>query len=224
MDYFDFGVPKLSDLLGPTGLEAFRAAAKELSFRDGQTIHEEGEPSAAFCLVRSGTVQLVRHRDDGQITTVGSVGPGQHYGDIVALANTKRTHQAIALGDTVIWQMERDRFLDVIETDIALVGALYRIASYRLVLAIDLLDDMRRLPPTVRLAKLLLIFLAQSPTPNRVICRQDSLAQLLGTSQLTVANCLKSLARLNLLTTGYRHLDVPDIGRLQSWVLENSSR
>jgi len=75
---------------------------------------------------------------------------GQNYGDTTTLGLTRRTHRAIAVGETEVDFISDKAFRHIL----AIVRALYRVAAHRLVVAVDLLDDMRMLKIEDRLAKL----------------------------------------------------------------------
>ena len=104
-------------------------------------------------VVVSGTIKLVRQLRDGRQLLVVTVNPGQHYADTNTFENNPRTHHAMAVGATVVDYYPHKAFLQLLEHP-GIVRVLYRINAYRLTQAVDMLDDIRAVPPEVRLAKI----------------------------------------------------------------------
>lgn len=220
---FDFGALALVDLLSEGDVAKLERLARRSSYHDGQLVHERGDPDSTMCIVVKGAVRLVRRRADGQVIAVLTVKAGQHYGDTSAMNDVPRTHAAVAIGETQVDHFSRSAFDELIRTQPAVVAALYKVASYRLMVSIDLLDDARRLAPELRLAKIVQHSLRATETSERISCRQEDIAQMLGLSSVTVAKALATLTRANVLKTGYRYIEVPDITRLRDWVEANES-
>lgn len=95
---------------------------------------------------------------------------------------------------------------------------MYRVAAHRLVVAVDLIDDMRMLKIEARLAKYLLQMLDQPGVIDRIDCTQDDLAQFLGVSSVTIAKGLRILVGQGLVKTGYRRIVVPNPDHVQAWL------
>lgn len=216
MDRFHFEIPTLRSMLRDEEWDALIASARIASYRDGQTIHEEGDNASSLCVVQSGQVKLVRRRAGGQIVGLGDVAPGQHYGDIVAILGRPRTHEAIACGATVVAHIGQGLLQELLEGVPAIMLALYRIASIRLLLTIGALDDFRALKPTARLAKLLLMS-QDTDEYGKVDCTREGLADLVGVSSVTLATSLKMLGELGLVSTGYGYVRIVERESLHAW-------
>lgn len=214
----DHGSPNLLALL--TAQEAARLSAlcRRRHYRDGQVIHERGDPELRMGLVIKGCVNLMRLNRQGEVAFALTVHAGQNYGDTVALDRFERTHRAVAVGKTEIDFLSATALQHVLESEPGIVAALYRVAAHRLIAAVDLIDDMRMLKIEARLAKRLLAMLDQSSQPGRINCVQEELAQLLGVSAVTISKGLRVLEGQALIKTGYRHLLVPDVERLKVWL------
>lgn len=219
MDRFHFEIPTLKSLVGEADWESLLKHARIASYRDAQVIHQEGDATSSLCIVQSGQVKLVRRRADGQVVSLGDVGPGQHYGDIVAILKRPRTHEATACGPTVVAHVEQDELERLVVDVPAILLALYKIASIRLLLTLDVVDDFRALKPTARLAKLLLMS-RDADHSGRIECTREGLADLVGISSVTLASALSALNRLGLVSTGYGHVTIEDRAKLHDWVLK----
>jgi CRP-like cAMP-binding protein len=213
----DFAAPGLLSLLGPDDRQVLASLGQRRSFTDGALIQVRGDPDAAMGVVIEGQVKLVRQLRDGRQLLMVTVNPGQHYADTNTFDNNPRTHHGFAVGDTVVDYYPHRTFLRLLEHP-GIVRALYRISSFRLAQAIDMLDDIRAVPPEVRLAKLLAVMRASAGGAAKIDCLQDELASLLGVSAMTLAKALKALRTAGLIETGYRSITIADPVRMDAWL------
>lgn len=180
-------------------------------------IHEEGDTAQGMSVVITGQVKLVKRQASGNLLLETSVNPGQSYGDVTQVAIGRRTHGAMATGETVVDHFSPQAFETLLEHP-GILRALYRIVTYRLTRAVEMLDDMRALPTEGRVAKLLSRMIDAEADSGRIECLQEDLANILGVSSMTIAKALSVLRREGLVTTGYRQILVPDAVRLRDWV------
>lgn len=214
----DFRTPILLELLTPEAAAALSALCRRRRFRHGEVVYERGDTELRMGIVIKGGINLMRLNRNGEIAFALAVGGGENYGDTVALDRFERTHRAVAVGDTEVDFLSADGLRRILEDEPTIVAALYRVAAHRLIVAVDLIDDMRMLKIEARLAKHLLTLLDPTSHPDRVDCLQEGLAQFLGVSSVTVAKGLRHLERLRLIKTGYRRIFVPDPDRLRVWL------
>ena len=214
----DFGSPNLLALLTSLQAERLSTLCRRRSYRDGEVIHERGDPDLRMGLVIKGRVKLMRLNRDGAIAFALTVHAGQNYGDTVALDRFERTHRAIAIGDTVVDFLSVEALRKILEDEPAIVAALYRVAAHRLIVAVNQIDDLRMLKIEARLAKHMLTMLNQSGQTTRIDCLQEELAQFLGVSPVTLAKGLRIFQRNGLIDTGYRHILVLDPESLREWL------
>lgn len=78
----------------------------------GETILREGEPGDAFFAIRSGRAEVLRGGEP-----VGSLGPGEHFGEVALLLDVPRTASVRAVTPMRAFRLDRDGF------DRLLVGA-----------------------------------------------------------------------------------------------------
>ncbi len=213
-----FGAPNLLALLDDTERLQLAALGQRRSYRDQEVIHERGDRGASLSIVIEGNVSLYRIMRDGSIVFASSVAAGQNYADSASVSGAARTHRAIAQGAAIVDHYDSTAFAAILDRHPAILKALYLVSSYRLNLAIEMLDDARILPTPVRLAKMILRMAKASPLAGAVPGRQEELAQILGLSTVSVIQNLKLLAAEGLVETGYRQIKVPDIDRLEHWI------
>lgn len=217
MDLINFGLPSLADCLSADDLERLQSIAVRSRFADGQWLHMRGDDNVRMGIVVEGAVRLIRRREDGRHVTQTTWGPGQHFGFLPALAGEPRTHDAIAVGPTVVDQLAAEPLDEVLAERPSIVRALLHVTTRRLALMVDLYDDIRLMPPIVRLAKLLLLARRSTQGGDRIECVQEDLAQMLGLSGVTVGQLLKTLSRLGFVETGYGAVTILEADRLALW-------
>jgi len=213
----DFGTPNLLELLTADEAALLSSLCRRRYYRDREVVHERGDTDLRMGIVIKGCIKLMRLNRNGDIAFALTVHAGQNYGDTVALDRFERTHRAIAIGDTEVDFLSADGLRQILAREPAIVAALYRVAAYRLIVAVDVIDDMRMLKIEARLAKHLLTLLDQSSQPDRIDCLQEDLAQFLGVSSVTVAKGLRNLEGKDFIKAGYRHIAVPNPSRMQEW-------
>lgn len=207
----------LLQLLDAPAQDWLAARGQRRSYADGELIHNRGDFEPAMGIVISGQVQLCRIHADGANRFVSVVQPGQHYGDIIMFGRRKRTHDAVALGETTIDHYDRAAF-QMLLGNAAVVQALYHVTALRLNGSLAMSDDLRNLPREVHLAKLLLHQWRQGGGVAVIPCTQEDLAGLLGTSVMSLSKYLTALKREGLIETGYRQVILSDPQRLKQWV------
>jgi putative ABC transport system ATP-binding protein len=77
---------------------------------DGEVLFCEGDVGSLVYVVESGTVELVRERDDGGFEPVARIPPGAYFGELAPTFGLPRSATARALGPTVVTGMPLARF------------------------------------------------------------------------------------------------------------------
>lgn len=211
----DPGAPRLVDRLAPGLMAGLLARATRAVFADGQLIHARGDPDGRLCLVLEGAVRLGRLRRDGGLALLATVAEGHHFGHFPIPGIDARSHDAVAEGRTVLAYLARARLVDLMRETPELGVALLEIATHRLAVTTEFYDDVRRLTPAERLAKLLL---RAAPGGGEVACTQAQLAQTLGVSEVTLGKALRLLSQAGIAEPGYGLVRVPDSARLAAWM------
>jgi alkyl hydroperoxide reductase subunit AhpC len=102
------------DLAGPE-LEALAERAEKLSVGAGETIVAEGDAAEHFYLVASGEVAVTRRSPEGQVIELAVLGPGQFFGEVGILAETRRTATVRALKDVELLALSWEEFQETLE-------------------------------------------------------------------------------------------------------------
>lgn len=210
-------VPRLSELLPPAEWSLMESLAVRRKYRDGAIIHERWDRDQTVGIVIAGRVKLIHPRSDGLEVFSGLIHTGQNYGDAALLHGQERQHRAVAIGSTVIDHIEKAAFNQLLR-NAAIARAFYIVASFRLSVSLALLDDMRTLPPEVRLGKLIVRMHQAAEGSDRLDFLQEEFAGMLGISTVTLAKALRQLRRHGFIATGYRHILINDPEKLVAWL------
>ncbi|MCC6924298.1 Crp/Fnr family transcriptional regulator [Novosphingobium sp.] len=213
----------LLDLISPPARSWLAQIAQRRSYGHGELIHNRGDLAAAMGIVVKGQIRLVRLQADGSHTFVSMIRAGQHFGDVVMLGQRRRSHDAIAEGEVEIDLYDADAF-ELVQNNLEIVRALYRITALRLSGSMAMSDDLRSLPRDVHLAKILLALWQREGGQTTFDCTQEDLASMLGTSVMSLSKHLKVLKQAGLVETGYRQLRIVDPEVLRAWLRGQSKR
>ena len=213
--------PGLMELMPEPLARRVRAAAKPTRYRDGQLIHTRGELQRGLSIVRSGAVRFGNAGDDGSYVTTTVMGPGQSFGEFTLFGDLPRTHDATAVGATVVDSLDQARLNRLLVEAPELWRILMVATTKRLHDALELLDDFRRLPLSALTAKLLLTLPPSEEDAAAVTCNQADLAFTLGVSRVSVGKALAQLQKAGLVILGYRTITLRDRAGLKRWVAKH---
>lgn len=213
--------PILLDCLSPVARSMLAELGQRRQFSDQELIHSAGDP-AYMAIVIEGAVRLCRIRANGAQTLATMVTKGQNVGDLQLFSESQvKTHDAFAVGDTVLDIYDAKTFQRVLEIPEVMIG-LYRMVALRLMETMEMNDDLRSLPREVHLAKMLLTMHGRAPDPSAMQCLQEDLASVLGITTMTVSKCLATLKQHGFIETGYRWVRVTRPDAMRAWIARST--
>ena len=219
-DLLNSQLPRLEDLLPAEVMARLTHAGKLVRYRDGETVHRRGDNKPGLSIVKAGGARTGIAGLDGSFLTSSTLGPGHCFGEFTLFAGLPRTHDITAEGDTEILQIPGARFFAVFDDEPRLARALLTVATLRNHHALELIDDLRRLPLEVRVAKLLYALAPVAEGRYTVKRQQEELAFAYGVTRVSIGKVLKRLAAEELIATGYGCIEVTDTARLRTWLDE----
>lgn len=222
-DLLDFGGAPLMEFASERLRRKIRTAATAVRYQDGAILHAHGEDKPGLSIVRSGAVRFGLMDADGTYIATSLLGTGHCFGEATLFAGRARTHDAIAVGDTVIEQIDKARFDRLLDREPDLARALLKATTRRLYSALDFMDDLRRLPLPVRTAKLVALMANSAKQDGSIACNQADLAFTLGVSRVSVGKALGDLQNAGILKLGYGKIDIPSRARLHEWIADRSA-
>jgi CRP-like cAMP-binding protein len=192
------------------------------SYRNGQTIFYQGNPSLAAYCISEGHVKLYKSGRDGSETLLRLLGPGNVMGYRALLSAEHYAASAEAVGDTKICVISKETFFEILQTSPEFCMKVMHTLSVELRISED--EMIARIRDSVprRAAKLLLKLLHELgdsgdgdsrlvfPFPRR------QLALMIGTSPETLSRTLRSMADKGLLSIAGRQVYIRDMNALES--------
>jgi CRP-like cAMP-binding protein len=206
--------PESNFLAGlPSEMKAkFLRASHMRDCKAGVLIHQSGQDSGSMSIIRSGTVRMSNLGIDGAQVTIADLGPGESFGLMPLLSGRSRTHDAHAITDVRLLELNRPSLKRLMDEAPDLRDWVISQLADRLMRALEAVEDERRLPLKNRLAKLIL---QKAQGSKSVRTTQSALADELGASRYGVGLGLKELADNGLVQTAYGAVLILDSFRLQ---------
>jgi alkyl hydroperoxide reductase subunit AhpC len=102
------------NLAGPE-LESLAEHAEKLSYHDGEVIVAEGDTAERFYVIVKGEVAVTRRTPEGEQIELTTLGPGQFFGEVGLLAETRRTATVRAIGDVELLALSWQEFQETLE-------------------------------------------------------------------------------------------------------------
>ena len=195
-----------------TGLQVRRAF--ERNFGAGECVFEPGQAGDALFVVQSGQIEI-RRRIGGDDRVVSRYGPGEFFGEMGVLLGRERKHQAVAITDSRLLQLDGSTFeaMCVEQPEIA-IRVIQRLACRTIELeqrhALLGVDDM--LLPVVRV----LVRHANEDESERVETTLRLLADEAGLSMLAAHQGLNQLMDQKLVKLVDDELVIPDLEALSA--------
>ncbi len=217
-DLLDFGGAALGTMLPAALRQRLSAAATLVRYEDGETIHSRGDIKPGLSIVRSGAVRFAIPGEDGSWVTTSILGPEHCFGEATLFAGLPRAYDAIAVGETVIEQLTKRRFDRIFDEEPALARAMLEATTQRLYTSLGFLDDQRRLPLKLRMAKVIATMARSARRENVVSCNQSDLAFTLGVSRVSAGKALSELQRAGFIRLGYGQIDIVDAASMNAWI------
>jgi CRP-like cAMP-binding protein len=101
-------------LTGP-GIDALADHAEKVSVSAGDRIVAEGDAADRFYVIARGEVAVTRQSPEGAEIELATLGPGQFFGEIGILAETRRTATVRAIDDVELLALTWAEFQTALE-------------------------------------------------------------------------------------------------------------
>jgi CRP-like cAMP-binding protein len=214
----DYGIPGILELLSDDQNAALREVEVLVRYRDRELIQSRGDRTRGLRIVRSGAVRASNVGLDGQYLALGVFGRGQTFGEMTLFANLPRTFDVHASGPTTIGHIDEAGMKRLFRDHPELRDVFLTTLATQLHAALELVEDLRRLPIAIHVAKLLVTMVKAGKTSEVLEVTQASLAETLGVTRIPVARALERLEKEGLLRHSYGRVEVPDAAALRAWV------
>ena len=218
---FDFGLPAFFDVLAEPQRAELKSLARQKTYRDGETLHQPGEPTNTMGWIESGTLLFGKYLENDGFHALVKLGPGHHFGEFGALPSLNqeiapRRLAAVAEGRTVVNEIPNTELRELFSSDPEYLRAFHLVTTTRLALVLELYDDARRLPARQRIINFLSIVERMIKEERLISCTQADISKMLGLSKVTVNQTLRSLTERGVLAIGYGTIRFEDPERLHA--------
>lgn len=174
------------------------AVSRAVTFKRGDRIFEEGDPSDELLVIVRGRVKVFKMTPAGKDVILEIFGPGDPLGAVAVYERRPYPASAMAVEDTVCVSVPRDSFFGLLEVYPSLVRGLLLGLTQRLVELTNRIADLTGGRVEPRFARLFLKMAAEQGRPERggtfiplPLSRQE-LADLTGT---TIETCIRIMSR-----------------------------
>ena len=220
------GDPRHSDnflaSLPPLLRASLLSNSRRAKFKDGQRIHSRGDRKPSLSIIESGTVRFSNLGRDGERITTATLLAGEAFGEFTLFTDMPRMHDADAAEDTIIAVIPQRRFETLLSTEPNLRKFIISFLAQRLLFSLELLEDERRLPLAMKLAKLLVRLTAHSTRLHTIATTQVELAEELGVSRVAMGTALKKLKSNGHVKVGYGQIEIVERELLERWIQSES--
>ena len=222
---FNNYAPGMLHLLPDDAHMALLASGRRVKIKSGQLFQSRGNPAATLCIILKGKLRMMTIGVDGSIQLTAILGPGQQFNEPTLFANTASPHDAEAVGDTEILVLNKPEYEVLAARFPSIPHALMVSSVNRLHHIIETLNDLRALPKSVVLARVLLKnarYLIGDSRANSVEIgvTQEDLAMFLGVTRAYLNKIVGQLCGHGLIQVSYRKIHVLDMAALQDWIID----
>jgi len=166
----------------------------------------ENELGETFFLILSGKVKVSGEGQDGKEVILSFLGPGEFFGELALVDQEPRSATVSAVEKTVVLQIHRADFLEMLEQNGQMMKKFMVILANRLRHANDQIKSLALLDVLGRIAKLLLELAEKEGVrlvDGSVVFRRPThqeIASMVGTSRETVSRMISDLNKNRLIT------------------------
>lgn len=202
--------PTLFSTLPVAMQQLLRAAGVVRRFTAGQMIQHRGDEGSGVWLIERGQVRIGQFDREGNFDALALLGEGDSYGELAVFARQPRVVDALAVGEVALLWIPAGAIELALGSDPAALRGLLAGMAAQFQEALNLLALLRRSRGGDRIAQLLAALAGASSAPRRIVITQQELADMVGTSRMTVSTALERIEREGLIRRGYGWIEVHD--------------
>lgn len=197
--------------LTPERLEQVQAQLRERPVKRAKVLYFVGEPAEFLWCVKTGEVRLYKSSNDGRITSLEVLQPGEVFGAVSALDQDEYPVSAEGVSAGTAWCLPRTHFMRLLSEEPCLNRELLEIITRRLRRAHERVRSFAHDPAPCRLAQALL---RASHDGEARVTRKD-LAESAGTTVETAIRVLRTFERNGVIRGSVGKVAVIDPSALE---------
>ncbi len=177
-------------------------------YAPGAIVFLEGDDNTGLYSVYTGWVKVVKFSLDGREQVLRYFGPGDVFNEIGIFQPRPNPATAIALEQTVLWQLHRSVLQPLLTAQPDLLLQVMANMADRITYLAGLVADLSLHTVEVRLARLLLESATEDMLVRQSWLTQAELAARLGTVPDVLSRALNALAEANLIQFDRRQISI----------------
>jgi CRP/FNR family transcriptional regulator, cyclic AMP receptor protein len=208
--------------LRPEELSRVAANASLIRHRPQATIFQKGDPGGSMMAVVRGRVKICTYSPDGRELVLNIIDRGGLFGEIALLDGQPRSADAVAIEDTELLVLDRNRLMPFLNANPEIATRLIGVLCQRLRVTSEALEDalLRDAPSRVArgLLRLAATFGKQEPAGLRLDIKlsQQQLGNLIGISRESTNKYIVEWTRAGYLSVNHGFITISDRDTLES--------
>ncbi len=192
-------------------------SVQRVSFRAGEVLFVQGQPSACLFAVSDGMVKICSHNPDGREQIVGLSTPRSLLVGLQSMSDERYAYTAIAATDVRACKVYHRTLLEMISTRADLAMRLIRSMNAQLAHSRSLTEVLGHNCAAAKIASFILVITPKSKNGNGTYplpFSRREIANLLGLSEETVCRMMASMKRDGAIHTSRGKIEICDWERL----------
>lgn len=192
---------------------ARRAARRE--FRPEETVFLEGDDCRGLYVLESGWLKVTKLAPNGREQVLHFLAPGEAFNALSVFTGAPNPATVVALEASVIWLIDREAMLELLENHPAIAQHVIRDLAGRLLHMVSLVEDISLRTVEERLARLLLEKAGDRKLDRRPWATQAEMAARLGTVPDVLNRALRKLSEEGLIEVARHQITILDAAGLE---------
>jgi len=198
------------------------AGLKPEVFRKGSFVYHQNQVHKYVYLIKTGRVNLSIVSVDGKVRSLFICGEGALFGEISSFMSPENCAQAQVVSDSNIYKIDKVRFQKLFLSDSTVAYNTSLILTKKVRALTAQMETMMFPDAAKRVANILLYLAGQYGKPCAdglrltISFSHQELANLIGTSRVTVTNAIKQLAGDGVISKSRGHVQILNMDKLMN--------
>jgi CRP/FNR family cyclic AMP-dependent transcriptional regulator len=208
--------------LRPEELSRIAASAVLVRHKAQATIFQKGDPGASLMAVVTGRVKICTYSSDGKELVLNIIDRGSLFGEIALLDGEPRSADAVAIEDTELLVLDRNRLMPVLTANPEIAARMITVLCQRLRQTSEALEDALLRDAPSRVARGLLRLARTFGRPEAggmrldIKLSQQQMGSLIGISRESINKYIVEWSRAGYLAVNAGFITIVDREALES--------
>jgi len=216
--FFEFSAD--GDQFSEAGLQCtIQEALQSETFRQGQVLFLQGQPSSNLYSLTQGVVKICSHTPDGREQIVGLSTPGNLLVGLQSINDTRHAYTAIAVTPVLACKINHRTLLESVQERGDVAMRLIQAANAQLAHSRALMEVLGHKCAAAKIASFILLMTPKSEKGNcgfAMPFSRGEMANVLGLSEETVCRLMANLKRSGAIYAPRGKVEIRDWNQLQA--------